>query len=157
MAASSASPKVIRDNVDGILLAVTVQSFMLTRSRRFGDCFYWRLQPEYTTCLGWRAAVVLPSSPTENRNQASLKPIERVNARPRSIVGTRSAVQCANNKTRRTMTLTNRATLQECGRRASITFITRCINLSVVIAAVVLLGRSRTGETDERQPLRFDS
>ena len=27
--------------------------------------FFWNLLPEYTTCLGWMAAVVLPSSPDE--------------------------------------------------------------------------------------------
>ena len=29
------------------------------------------LLPEYTTCLGWLADVVLPTIPTENRNHAS--------------------------------------------------------------------------------------
>ena len=29
-----------------------VQSFMITSSCRFGDCSYWKLLPEYTTCLG---------------------------------------------------------------------------------------------------------
>ena len=28
--------------------------------------------------LGWKAAVLLPTSPMENRNQASLEPTERV-------------------------------------------------------------------------------
>ena len=35
-------------------------------------------QSKYATCLGWRAAGVLPTSTSENRNQASLKPSERV-------------------------------------------------------------------------------
>ena len=30
-----------------------------------------------TTRLGWMAAVVLPTSPTENQSQASLKPTQR--------------------------------------------------------------------------------
>ena len=40
--------------------------------------FYWLLLPEYFACQGWMAAVVLPTSPTENRNQATLKPTEQV-------------------------------------------------------------------------------
>ena len=44
----------------------------------FGGSFYWKLLPKYTTCLGWTAAVVLPNSPTENQNRASLIPSERV-------------------------------------------------------------------------------
>ena len=55
-----------------------LQSFMVTRSCQFGDCFYWKLLPEYTTCLGWMAAVVLPTGPRENRIQPSLKPNEEV-------------------------------------------------------------------------------
>ena len=54
----------------------SILSFMITRSCRFGDCFHRELLPEYTTCLGWMAAVILPTSPMENRNRASLKATE---------------------------------------------------------------------------------
>ena len=40
------------------------------------------LLPKDTTCLGWTAAVVFPSSPRENQNQAALKPAERVIIKP---------------------------------------------------------------------------
>ena len=36
--------------------------------------FCWMLLPESTTCPGRMATVVLPTSPTENRNKESLKP-----------------------------------------------------------------------------------
>ena len=49
---------------------------MITRSCLVCDCVYWKLLPEYTTCVGWMVAVVLPTSPTENQNEASLKPTE---------------------------------------------------------------------------------
>ena len=52
-----------------------VQGFTITR---FGDCFYWKLLPEYTIGLGQKTAVVLPTRPTENRNQASPTPTDRV-------------------------------------------------------------------------------
>ena len=61
-----------------------VQGFMIACSYRFSDCFYWKFLPEDTTCLGWMAAVLLPTSSrtTENRNQALLEPIERVIIKP---------------------------------------------------------------------------
>ena len=55
---------------------------MITRSCQFGDCFYWTLLPDYATCLCRMGAVALPTSPTEKRNQASPKPIERVIIKP---------------------------------------------------------------------------
>ena len=61
-----------------IIITTIIQSFMITRSCQFIECFYWKLLPEYTTCLGWMAEVILPTSTTENRNQASLKPTARV-------------------------------------------------------------------------------
>ena len=63
-------------------LFVTLQSLMLTRSCWLGDCFYWKLLSEFTTCPGWMAAVVLPTSPAEYQNQAWLKPTERVIPKP---------------------------------------------------------------------------
>ena len=51
---------------------MVLQIFMITRSCLFGDSFYWKQLPEYTTCLGLMAAVVLPSSSMENQNQISL-------------------------------------------------------------------------------------
>ena len=44
--------------------------------------YYWKLLPEYTTCLGWMTALVPPTSPKENRNQESLKPTEQVIVKP---------------------------------------------------------------------------
>ena len=38
-----------------------------------GNCFW-----SVTSCQGWMAAAVLPTVPTKNRNQASLKPTEGV-------------------------------------------------------------------------------
>ena len=61
-----------------IVSCLYLQGFMITRSIRFGDCFYWKLPPECTTCLGQMAAAVQPNSPMEYRYQASLKPSERV-------------------------------------------------------------------------------
>ena len=59
-----------------------IQSFRITHSFQFGDFFYWRLLQEYTTCLVWMAAVVLPISPTENQNKVSLNPTEAANIKP---------------------------------------------------------------------------
>ena len=44
--------------------------------------FTWRLLLEYATFLRLMAAVVLPTSPTENQNQRSLKLTERVSLNP---------------------------------------------------------------------------
>ena len=50
------------------------------------DCFYQKLLPEIATCLGWKVGVVLPTSPVENQNQASLKPTERAIIKPCSAL-----------------------------------------------------------------------
>ena len=48
--------------------------YTITQSSSIWWLFFWKLLPECTTCLGWVAAVVLPTIPREKLNQASLKP-----------------------------------------------------------------------------------
>ena len=41
-----------------------LQRFRTYRPIRLGECSYWKLLPEYTTCLGWVAAVDQTNNPT---------------------------------------------------------------------------------------------
>ena len=50
-----------------------LQSFMITRSCQFGDCFHRKLILEYTTCLGWTAAVVAAQLPSRKLESSITK------------------------------------------------------------------------------------
>ena len=72
----------ISKHLDSATEKSLIHIFMITRSGQFDYCFYWKLLPEHTTCLGCMAPVVLLTSPMENKNQTSLNPTERVIKKP---------------------------------------------------------------------------